>query len=161
MVNEAVVNERKPTATELEEQLWEQKLHDPEVFGCHVQRKKSLSLVTASDVLLFALILGATVIMSIAAHWILSLAGVLIALVLLSKKRSELADAHHEIDRLVGEPSALFNSIAVNKIMVEARERSHEVEKYLREVNKSGRYKLTQFENAMMIKILAALDRQS
>ncbi|NMT63472.1 hypothetical protein [Marinobacter orientalis] len=160
MLNETPVKERKPTAAQLEEELWEQKLYDPEVFSNLVQRKKSLRLMTGRNVLLFSCIVGVTVILGIAVHWVFALAGVMVALIFLSKKRSQLASKRMEIDRLIGEPSALFNSIAVNKIMMEACSRSAEVERYLRAVNKHGRYKITQFENDKMVKILAALDRQ-
>ncbi|SNC59311.1 hypothetical protein SAMN04487881_0031 [Marinobacter sp. es.048] len=160
MVNESAVETSVPTVADLEAELWQQKLYDPEVFEDLVRMRTSLRLLKKSDALLLALVLCGTVTLGITVHWVFGLAGAFLVLFLLGKKRSRLADTRNSIDKLIGEPDRLFNSIAVNKIMMEAFDRSPQVAEYLRTMERNGRRKLTYFETEMLIKILAALDRE-
>lgn len=159
-----MTNDGKPenswlSIAQLESELWEKKLHDPVVYDKLVKNRESLRLMTVADVLLIICILAFTAWLSVEVHWLMALVGAVVLLVFWGKKRLNLVRAQREIDFLIGDPSEIFNSIAVNKIMMEACDRSAEVGRYLRAVNHQGRYRITAFENDVMVRILGALDR--
>lgn len=136
-----------PTVSQLIQELWEKELHDPLVFDDLVKRKEALQPKRRRDVRPLSGLAAVTAAISHAVHKALAGGG------------SRRANTLNDLDFLTGSPEALFNSIAVNKIMMEACSRSPEVEQYIRAVNARGRYNITAFENDKLLKILAALDR--
>jgi len=143
----------------LQKQLWDQRLHDPEVWQRLVQKRESLRVLSPGVVAVIAVGVVVAVYLGLFVHGLLAVASLALLAIYLLKKRSSLNAERQRLWILTGPPCGLYPPIAVNKIMMEASERSPEVKQYLNAVNAGGRYAISAFENQQFLKILGVLDR--
>lgn len=156
--NDARTSEQSRLA-ELEQSLWEQKLHDPAVFKALERQRAGLRLMTPSSVLLLVTLAALTLWLSLWWHGAFAVLGVLVGLVGCYRKGRDVTRKTGGLDHLIGPPGIAFPSIAVNKIEAEARDRSSTLKDYIKAVNAGGRYRLTAFEVEHFVQILSAMDR--
>lgn len=143
----------------LQKQLWDQRLHDPEVWQRLVETRESLRVLSPGVVAVIAVGVVVAIPLGLFVHGLLSVASLALLVIYLLKKRSSVNAERARLGILTCPPGGLFPPIAVNKIMMEASERSPEVKQYLKAVNAGGRNAISTFENQQFIKILGVLDR--
>lgn len=143
----------------LQQQLWDQRLHDPEVWQRLVQKRESLRVLSPGVVAVMAIGVLVAILLGLFVHGLLAVASFASLVIYALKKRSKVNAERQRLRILTGPPGGLFPPIAVNKIMMEAYQRSPEVKRYINAVNAGGRHAISAFENQQFIKILGVLDR--
>jgi len=159
MHDDASNTDDQATLAELERTLWEPKLYDPAVFKELERQRAALRWMTPGNVVALVALAAVALWLSVWWHSLFAVFGILVGLIAVYRKGRTLTLEQERLDHLIGPPGIAFPSIAVNKIEAEARDRSQNLEDYIRRVNSGGRYCLTDFEVGQIVQILSVLDR--